>query len=59
MESHNCLTCRALISTLFFYCWQCRQIRAQERARMAKEARNLPTPSQAMPGDSLGYWRPF
>jgi hypothetical protein len=64
MDSHNCLTpsCRALISTLFFYCWPCRQERAAiaaERARMSKEARKLPTPSQAMAGDSLGYWRPF
>jgi hypothetical protein len=55
MESHNCLTCGSLISTLFFYCWPCRQ----ERARMSKEARKLPSPSQAMAGDSLGYWRPF
>lgn len=55
MESHNCLSCRALISTLFFYCWQCRQ----ERAKRAKDARQSPIPGQSLPGDVFGYWRPW
>lgn len=58
MEAHNCLSCRALISTLFFYCFACRQ----DRAKRAKiDARRVAVAGMHLgqPSDVLGYLRPF
>lgn len=58
MESHNCLTCKSLISSLFFYCWQCRQ----DRAKASKDARSGLSVAGMPPGqplDVLSYWRSF
>lgn len=62
MESHNCLTCGTIISTLFFYCFECRQERASAAAsasRKAKEARSVAAAPLGQPLDVLGYLRPF
>lgn len=58
MDSHNCLTCRALISTLFFYCFSCRQDRAK-RAKIDARRVSVAGMPPGQPLDVLGYLRPF